>query len=220
MARCSILTSIYYGSNRIPNFFDIDGLVHHEFVPPGRRVCYWPFVCASFAEVAPCSSEEAVRQVADRDSGVCITITHRVTHRVVQQYLAQKTLPVITQTLYSPDLAPSRFWLSILWKLASRGLISQPWRTWNRMRRPNFVRFQMKPPAGATKNSRIDGTSACTCKGPTLKVIRWALPLCPTIAVQYHHSGTFLTAHRICHWVVGWSLNNELEMLWNEAVVA
>jgi hypothetical protein len=47
--------------------FDIDGSVRHESVPPGQ--CY----CASFAE-------EAARQVAGRDSGFCITITHRATH--------------------------------------------------------------------------------------------------------------------------------------------
>jgi hypothetical protein len=63
------------GSKKLPESFDIDDLVHHEFVPSLLR--------ARFAEVARCSSEEAARQVAGRDSGFCITITHRATHRLL-----------------------------------------------------------------------------------------------------------------------------------------
>jgi hypothetical protein len=33
------------------------------------------------------------------------------TSLVVQQFLAEKSIPVITQPPYSPDLAPSDFWL-------------------------------------------------------------------------------------------------------------
>jgi len=33
------------------------------------------------------------------------------TSLVVQQFLAKKSIPVITQPPYSPDLAPSYFWL-------------------------------------------------------------------------------------------------------------
>jgi hypothetical protein len=36
---------------------------------------------------------------------------------------------------------------------------SQPWRTSDRMRRPNSVRFQKKPFAGASNNGRIGGAS-------------------------------------------------------------
>jgi hypothetical protein len=36
-----------------------------------------------FAEVERCSSEEAARQVAGRDSGFCIRMTHRATHRLL-----------------------------------------------------------------------------------------------------------------------------------------
>jgi hypothetical protein len=32
------------------------------------------------------------------------------TSLVLQQFLAEKSIPVITQTPYSPDLAPSDFW--------------------------------------------------------------------------------------------------------------
>jgi len=64
------------------------------------------------------------------------------------------------------------FGCSLLWKWASRGRVSQPWRTSNRMRQLNSGRFQKKPFAGASNNGRIDGARVCVCKGPTLKVIR------------------------------------------------
>ena len=51
----------------------------------------------------------------------------------------------------------------LLWKWASRGRVSQPWRTWNRIRRPNSGRFQKKPSAGASNNGRIVEASVCVC---------------------------------------------------------
>ena len=57
-------------------------------------------------------------------------------------------------------------------KWASRGSVSQPWKTSKRMRRPNSGRFQKKPSAGASNNGRIDGLSVYVGKSPTLKVIR------------------------------------------------
>jgi hypothetical protein len=96
------------------------------------------------------------------DSGVCITITHRVTHRL----LCSKSSPRKT-FLSSPNhrtLCMSlrgTFGCSLFWIWTSRRRISQPWRTSNRMRRPNSGRFQMKLPAGASNNGRIDGASVC-----------------------------------------------------------
>ena len=60
----------------------------------------------------------------------------------------------------------------LLLKWASRGRVSQPWRTSNRMRRPNSGGFQKKPSADASNSGRIDGANVCVRKGPTLKVIR------------------------------------------------
>jgi hypothetical protein len=40
---------------------------------------------------------------------------------VVQQFLAQKSIPVITQPPYSPDLAPSDFWLFPSQKMGLKG---------------------------------------------------------------------------------------------------
>ena len=55
------------------------------------------------------------------------------------------------------------FGCSLLWKWASRGHVSHPWRTSNRMQRPNSGRFWKKPSAGASNSSRIDGASVCVC---------------------------------------------------------
>jgi len=40
---------------------------------------------------------------------------------VVQQFLAEKSIPVITQPPYSPDLAPSDFWLFPSLKMGLKG---------------------------------------------------------------------------------------------------
>jgi len=40
---------------------------------------------------------------------------------VVQQFLAEKSIPVITQPPYSPDLAPSDFWLFPTLKMGLKG---------------------------------------------------------------------------------------------------
>jgi len=43
------------------------------------------------------------------------------TSLVVQQFLAEKSIPVITQPPYSPDLAPSDFWLFPTLKMGLKG---------------------------------------------------------------------------------------------------
>jgi hypothetical protein len=40
---------------------------------------------------------------------------------VVQQFLAEKSIPVITQPPYSPDLAPGDFWLFPTLKMGLKG---------------------------------------------------------------------------------------------------
>jgi hypothetical protein len=43
------------------------------------------------------------------------------TSLVVQQFLAEKSIPVITQTQYSPDVAPTDFWLLTTLKMGLKG---------------------------------------------------------------------------------------------------
>jgi hypothetical protein len=90
-----------------------------------------------------------------RDSGFCITIPHRATHR-----------------LYPPDLAPSDFWLFPTQKIGLKGTRYTTMGDLDRMWWPNSGRFPKKPSAGASNNGRINGASVCACKGPTLKMIR------------------------------------------------
>ena len=101
------------------------------------------------------------------------TRTHRATHHLLCSNSSPRKA-----FLSSPKHRNLRislrvtFSCSLLWKWASRGPISQPWRTSNGMRRPNCRRFQKKPSTGASNNGTFDGASVCVRKGPTLKVIR------------------------------------------------
>ena len=106
------------------------------------------------------------------------------TSLVVQQFLAEKSIPVITQPPYSLDLAPSDFRLFPVLKICLKGTRFAPWRTSNRMRRPNSGRFQEKPSTSASNNGRIDGASVCVRKGLTLKVID------KRCHMSYHYSAT------------------------------
>jgi len=61
-------------------FFDIDGVVHHEFIPPGQNV-YGISTC-KFCRC--CVMQFGGNGVTSgRESGFCITITHRATHRLL-----------------------------------------------------------------------------------------------------------------------------------------
>jgi hypothetical protein len=87
-----------------------------SFVPP-VTVCCWYFLRASSTEVARCSPEEAARQVA----GAVVSASPSHTSLVVQQFLAERNIHVITQPPYSPDLAASDFWLFPTLKMGLKG---------------------------------------------------------------------------------------------------
>jgi hypothetical protein len=84
---------------------------------------------------------------------------------------------------------------SLLRKWASSEHFWQPWRTSNRMRQPNSWKFQMNPSASASNNGRTYGASVCVWA----RVVLWRWSgtrcLCPTITVQYHHSGNFFNSY-------------------------
>jgi hypothetical protein len=69
---------------------------------------------SSFAEVARCSSEEAARQVAGGDSGFCITITHRATHRLLCSSSCHHTTAALSRSR-------SKFWLFPILKIGLKG---------------------------------------------------------------------------------------------------
>jgi len=90
-------------------FFDIDGVVHREFVSPGQTVNGHFYV-----QVLQRLRDAVWRKRHDRWQGEWFlhhdnTTSH--TSLVVQQFLNEKSIPVITQPPYSLDLAPIYFWL-------------------------------------------------------------------------------------------------------------
>jgi hypothetical protein len=124
-------------------------------------------------------------ETSGRADGFCITITHRATHRSL-----------------CSTASPRRIFLSLFNhrtlrislptpKMCLRGQVPQPWKTSNRMRRPNSGRFQKMPPAGASNNGRIDRSSMCAPKGPTLKEITHALSYFVPLQCNVTTPGTF-----------------------------
>jgi hypothetical protein len=88
----------------------------------------------------------------------------------VQQFLAQKSIPVITQPPYSPDLAPSDF---LLFPTLNVGLKGTPFATMENIecgdRTPEGSK-RNPPPVLPTMAGSME--QVCVRKGPTLKVIR------------------------------------------------
>jgi hypothetical protein len=104
----------YDGQSKAPRiplliaFFDIDGLMHHEFVPPGQSVTGYFYV-----QVLLRLHDEVQRKWHKWQGQWFLHHNNAPSHTslVVQQFLAEKNIPVITQLLFSLDLAPSYFWL-------------------------------------------------------------------------------------------------------------
>jgi hypothetical protein len=101
----------------------------------------------------------------------------------VQQFLAKKSIPVITQLPYSPDLAPSDFWLFPTLKMGLKGMRfatvedikSNATAKLREIPKENFrQRFEQ------WQDRWNKSVCVCACvrvraralKGPTLKVIR------------------------------------------------
>jgi hypothetical protein len=88
-------------------FFDINGLVHHEFVLPGQSVTGHFYV-----QVLQRLHNVFQRKRHDTWQGQWFLHHNNAssqTSLVVQQFLAEKNIPVITQPPYSPDLVLSDF---------------------------------------------------------------------------------------------------------------
>jgi len=151
--------------------FDNVGVVHYDFVPPGQA----GNVVISTCKLCRGGATQIGGNSATngRESGFCITITHRDTHRLLCSNSSPRKA-FLSSPIHRTLRISLRgtFGCSLRWKWASRGRVSQPWRTSYRMRRPNSGRFQKKPSIGASNNGRIDGAYVCVRKDPTLNVIR------------------------------------------------
>jgi len=91
-------------------FFDIDGLVHHEFVPTGQTVN------KKFYKTAQQRLRDAVRGHCHekwRSGNWILHHDNAPAHRAVvtNEFLAKHNIPSLLQPPYSPDLAPCDFFL-------------------------------------------------------------------------------------------------------------
>ena len=86
-------------------FFDVDGLVHHEYVPRGQTVN------KEFYKRILQSLREAVRRRRPenwRSSNCILHHENAPAHRAVttNEFLAKHNIPSLQHPPYSPDLAP------------------------------------------------------------------------------------------------------------------
>jgi hypothetical protein len=86
-----------------------EGLVHYEFVPPGQSAeCYAYFYMQVLQRLL---NEVWRKQFNMRQGQQFVHYENAPSHTslVVQQFLSERNIPVITQPLHSPDLTPSDF---------------------------------------------------------------------------------------------------------------
>jgi hypothetical protein len=143
-------------------------------------------------------------------------LAHRATHRLLCHHPATVRYGSRSERLLTVPYSENG--------PASRGPVSQPWRTSNLTRRPNSGKFQQKTSAGASNSSRIGVASvcvpvrACVRKGPTLKVIRLALPCGLPLQCRNSIPGTFLLPFVIAASVRSPCLRNRLKHFTHPAI--
>jgi hypothetical protein len=92
-------------------------VVHHEFAPPGQTVNGHFYI-----QVLQRLRDAVQRKRHDKWQAEWFLHHDKAsshTSLVVQQFLAEKSIPVITQPLYSSDLVLSDFWLFPTLKMGS-----------------------------------------------------------------------------------------------------
>ena len=89
-------------------FFDSQGIVHKEFVPPEQTVnqtLYWEVLERLRKRVAHVRPGTACTWIWHHDNAPCHTAVS------INEFLAEKSIPVVPQPPYSPDLSPCDFFL-------------------------------------------------------------------------------------------------------------
>jgi len=91
-------------------FFDIDGLVHHEFVPTGQTVNK-----EFYKTVLQCLRDAVCRHRPEkwRSGNWILHHDNAPAHRAVttNEFLVKHNIPLLPQPPFSPDLAPCDFFL-------------------------------------------------------------------------------------------------------------
>ncbi|UYV78712.1 hypothetical protein LAZ67_16002510 [Cordylochernes scorpioides] len=103
-------------------FFDIRGIVHCEFVPQGQAVLRR-------------LKRRIARVRTDIKDTVKLHHDNATSHTafIITNFLARSNTSVIPHPPYSPDLAPSDFFLFPRLKREMKGKIVKPWKTSNTM---------------------------------------------------------------------------------------
>ena len=111
---------IMFATNPCWSFFDIQGTVHKEFVPPGQTV-NGKFYC----EVLKRLREGIRRKLPDKWKNKNWLLHHynapAHTSLVVRQFLTSKNITVISNSPCSPGLAPCDFFLFPKMKVRLKG---------------------------------------------------------------------------------------------------
>jgi hypothetical protein len=94
------------------------------------------------------------------------------TSLVVQQFLTKENNPVMTQPPYSPDLAPSDFWLFPTLKMVLQGTRFATMEDIKSNARAELRKIPKETFRRCFQQWQIDRARVCVRKGPAMKVIR------------------------------------------------
>jgi hypothetical protein len=159
----------------ILKFFNINDLVHREFIQPGQSAAGWFYVqvlkrLCDAVQTNQCNKWQG--QFMHHDN----VLSH--TPLVAQQFLTEENIPVIGQPPYSPNLVLSDFWLFPTLKMGLKGTRFATVEDIKSNAMARLRRIPKESSIGASNNGRINGARERErewgggCKGPTLKVIR------------------------------------------------
>ena len=125
VAHCKLSPSQESENEQIQNqidahsfFFDSQGIIHKESVPPGQTVnqtFYWEVLERLEKRVARVWPGIAHTWMVHHDNAPCHTAVS------VNEFLAEKSIPVVHQPPYSPDLSPWDFFLFLRLKNHLKG---------------------------------------------------------------------------------------------------
>jgi transposase len=172
-------------------FFDDEGIVHGEFEPSGTSV-----TVAFYLDVLTRLRESDRRKRPQKwKKGWELHHDNAPSHTAmgVQQFLAKNHIPIVSHPPYSPDLAPSDFWLFPALKMGLRG---RSFGTVKYIKENTDARLRAikKEDFHQFYNNWIDKWNKCVCvhMENTSKAIKFVNHGFHTIKTYSHISGSFL----------------------------
>ena len=151
-------------------FFDQEGIVHREFVPPGMTVNA-DFYCHVLRRLR--ENVQRKRPQKWRNQNLIIHHDNAPAHRSfkVSQFLAKNNMTVIPHPPYSPDLAPCDFFFFPKLMLRMKGRTFDTIEEIHEESQRYLTQFQKGTSRDASKHGRNAGTAVFVQKGSTLKVM-------------------------------------------------